>query len=140
MCVQYYNYRVEFQMRGAGHIHGVLWINLKQMEENIPGITSALTSLRLHQKLDENQCTVLANFVDSFTSCSLNNEQVSHIVEEVQVHRHSRSCTKYGTSCRFSYPKFPSNKTIIAQPISQTLIRKQNSMQPLANIKIFQIQ
>jgi len=27
MHVQYYNYRVEFQMRGAGHIHGVLWID-----------------------------------------------------------------------------------------------------------------
>ena len=24
MCVQYYNYRIEFQLRGAGHLHGVL--------------------------------------------------------------------------------------------------------------------
>ena len=27
MCVEYYNYRVEFQMRGAGHIHGTLWLD-----------------------------------------------------------------------------------------------------------------
>ena len=27
MHVEFYNYRVEFQMRGAGHIHGVLWID-----------------------------------------------------------------------------------------------------------------
>ena len=28
MCVEFYNYRVEFQMRGAGHIHGILWTDL----------------------------------------------------------------------------------------------------------------
>ena len=28
MCVEYYNYRVEFALRGAGHIHGVLWVDL----------------------------------------------------------------------------------------------------------------
>ena len=27
--VKYYNYKVEFQARGAGHIHGVLWIDMK---------------------------------------------------------------------------------------------------------------
>ena len=35
MCVQFYNYRVEFQMRGAGHIHGVLWIDWKKMREKM---------------------------------------------------------------------------------------------------------
>ena len=25
----FYNYRVEFQVRGALHVHGVLWINYK---------------------------------------------------------------------------------------------------------------
>ena len=29
MPVKYYNYKVEFQARGAGHIHGVLWIDMK---------------------------------------------------------------------------------------------------------------
>jgi hypothetical protein len=35
MCVQYYNYRVEFQMRGAGHIHGTLWIDWKELRKNM---------------------------------------------------------------------------------------------------------
>ena len=26
-CVQYYNYRVEFQLRGAAHVHGTLWVH-----------------------------------------------------------------------------------------------------------------
>ena len=32
MCVEYYNYRVEFQMRGAGHIQGTLWIDWQKLE------------------------------------------------------------------------------------------------------------
>ena len=119
MCVKYFNYRVEFQLRGAGHIHGVLWINVDQMEKMIPGITLALTSLRLHEQLSEKQCDILADFVDRFTCCSLQNE-VSEIVRQVQIHKHSRTCSKYGMTCRFSYPKFPSKKTFIAQPLSKT--------------------
>ena len=119
MCVKYFNYRVEFQLRGAGHIHGVLWINVDQMEKMLPGITLALTSLRLHEQLSEKQCDLLADFVDKFTCCSLQNE-VSEIVRQVQIHKHSRTCSKYGMTCRFSYPKFPSKKTIIAQPLSKT--------------------
>ena len=31
MPVKYYNYRVEFQLRGAGHIHGTLWLDLDKL-------------------------------------------------------------------------------------------------------------
>ena len=30
MYIKFYNYRVEFQMRGAGHIHGVLWVDIDE--------------------------------------------------------------------------------------------------------------
>ena len=33
MNVQYYTYKVEFQERGAGHIHGTLWLNLSNLEK-----------------------------------------------------------------------------------------------------------
>ena len=33
MMVEYYAYKTEFQDRGAGHIHGVLWIKLHQIEK-----------------------------------------------------------------------------------------------------------
>ena len=55
MCIKLYNYRVEFQLMGAGHIHEVLWIDLDQTEILIPGISSALTALRVHQHLNEEQ-------------------------------------------------------------------------------------
>ena len=32
MAVDYYSTKVEFQGRGAAHNHGVLWVNLRQME------------------------------------------------------------------------------------------------------------
>ena len=35
MYAEYYSYRVEFQLRGAGHIHGTIWINWDLMEEKI---------------------------------------------------------------------------------------------------------
>ena len=35
MCVKYYNYRVEFQMRGAGHIHGTLWLDWVELRKNM---------------------------------------------------------------------------------------------------------
>ena len=36
MCVEFYNYRVEFQMRGAAHIHGVLWLDLDMFMSKNP--------------------------------------------------------------------------------------------------------
>ena len=33
--VEYYQYKVEFQERGAGHIHGTLWLKLDMMERLI---------------------------------------------------------------------------------------------------------
>ena len=27
MAIQYHSYKVEFALRGAGHVHGVLWID-----------------------------------------------------------------------------------------------------------------
>ena len=35
MCAEYYNYRVEFQLRGAAHIHGTIWIDWDRLEEEM---------------------------------------------------------------------------------------------------------
>merc|ERR1712240_318525 len=32
MHVKYYTYKVEFQVRGAGHIHGTLWLDIDKIE------------------------------------------------------------------------------------------------------------
>ena len=33
MCAKFQSYRVEFQMQGAGHIHGVFWLDLDEFEK-----------------------------------------------------------------------------------------------------------
>ena len=35
MCVKDYSYKVEFQGRGAAHYHGVLWLDLSQLETKV---------------------------------------------------------------------------------------------------------
>ena len=58
MCVEYYNYRVEFQMRGAGHIHGTLWLDWpqlkKKMEKNEENDEDNLFSVNLVEDAFEN--------------------------------------------------------------------------------------
>ena len=119
MHVKFYNYRVEFQVRGAGHIHGVLWLDTEALNETFPGLSTSLSKIKDNETLTDKEKATCINFVDSFITVSLRNDLKS-TVEEVQVHKHSKSCRKYGTSCRFSYPKFPSNRTIIAQPLDKT--------------------
>ena len=33
MCGEHFTYKVEFQERGAGHVHGTLWLDLKKLEK-----------------------------------------------------------------------------------------------------------
>ena len=113
----FYNYRVEFQLRGAPHVHGVLWVDYKEMEKVVPGITDSMSSLRNQRRLTKEQCRIVATFVNKFTSCSLSNQQVADKVQEVQIHKHTRTCCKKGGMCRFGFPRFPSEQTIIAQPL-----------------------
>ena len=121
MNVGVYNYRVEFQLRGAPHVHGVLWVKLPEMEKQFPGITKAFSALYQDEELTDEHKTTIVNFVDTFTVCSLTDETVSHIVKEVQIHNHSKSCRKKNPkSCRFGYPKFPSDRTIIAQKLNSS--------------------
>ena len=71
MKVQFYHYRVEFQLRGAGHVHGVLWLDLKELEPSFPGIQAIMTKLRVSAKLDEKDKDVMQDFIDTFVTCSL---------------------------------------------------------------------
>ena len=119
MCTNFYHYRVEFQMRGAGHIHGVLWVNLPKLEEKFPGLQMVISKLKNSSTLTEKEKEVASNFVDAFVTCSLDIEALTDTVKEVQAHYHTATCRKHNTTCRFGYPRFPSNKTIIAQPLNK---------------------
>ena len=117
MKARHYQYRIEFQSRGAGHTHGVLWLNLEQLESSFPGIKNIFKNIKNNKNFDDNQMTTIRSFIDTFISCSLQDENVSHLVKDVQIHNHSKTCRKYGSTCRFGFPRFPSEQTIVAQPL-----------------------
>ena len=134
MHVKYYSYRIEFQARGAGHAHGMLWLDLDAVERDnrgkiirdpitnqptliFPGVKQAEKKIKNEQKLDENDIESLVQFADTFVSVSLNDPDISDVVKEVNVHHHTRTCKKYGPShCRFGFPRYPTDETVLAVP------------------------
>ena len=145
MCVDKYSYKVEFQERGAGHVHGVLWVNLHEIENMrrlrngslvkkskykaqkmqdeyttpFSGITEAFKKFRSGQELLDEENAVI-EFIDQFTTVSLCADEVGaevvRIVTEVNTHHHTKTCRKGHPKCRFRYPKFPIWKTILVRP------------------------
>ena len=99
--VLFYSYHVEMQLRGMVHIHGCLWLDE--------------AFLRDCSFLSEQQ--LITNLIDNFITCALPPEAdpLRQVVQEVQTHHHTKSCTKKSSSCRFGFPKFPSEVTLIAQ-------------------------
>ena len=140
MSVRYFTYKVEFQARGAGHVHGTLWLDLQHLEklvrrngrliisgtkdpsENRPlkGISRAFKSLKNDEVLNKKDIEVLKCFAEEFTTVTTHSPtvgtDVSRIAKEVNLHHHTHTCRKHGDKCRFGFDKLPSPETIVAQP------------------------
>ena len=60
----------------------------------------------------------LIEIADNLISCQIpeDNPSLKEKVLKLQKHKHTQTCRKYGTVCRFNYPKFPSEKSLIARP------------------------
>ncbi|XP_052393335.1 uncharacterized protein LOC127941915 isoform X1 [Carassius gibelio] len=99
-----YFYRVEFQQRGSPHVHCLFWV------ENAP---------TLNEDNEENDGLV-ASFIDRYITCETPSEDETdlfEIVNGVQKHsvRHSKTCRKKKTVCRFNFPRPPSSRTFITR-------------------------
>ena len=121
LSINNYNYRIEFQFRGAPHAHGVLWINWEKMsylsQSDKQCFIEAKNLIRHSQKLQLHHKQAMEKVADLTISVSLRNPAVIDIVKEVQVHKHTaKACKKYGTGCRFIFPKYPIHKTLISTP------------------------
>ena len=60
--------------------------------------------------------------IDNWISCSndTGDKRLDEIVKAVQVHKHTKkSCLKRGDSCRFNFPRPPSQRTMISRPINE---------------------
>ena len=96
------------------------------------GISSAFKKFQTHEPLLSYEETAIINFVNRFTTCTLNassieemtrdpilkekSAEVVDIVRCVNKHHHTKSCRKYETICRFGFAKFPIWKTLISKP------------------------
>jgi hypothetical protein len=90
-----YTYRVEFQHRGSGHIHMLIWLDgIPEDYHSEEGIA----------------------FIDSNVKCSIPNddEALANIVIKYQNHHHTPTCFKNGKQyCRFDFPRKMSPATVI---------------------------
>ena len=121
LTLSHYNYRIEFQLRGAPHSHGTLWMNWKKFtalpRPTVNLIEKALNLIKEEKPLEDSHKLALTQFADLFVSVSLKNPATEKIVREVNVHHHTKkACQKYGTICRFHFPRFPTYKTILSAP------------------------
>ena len=68
----------------------------------------------------------MTDLADELISCQLmelpnDDKKYRNVVSEVQRHHHTKSCRKYNGECRYGFPKLPSRRTILAQPLPITI-------------------
>ena len=102
-CIMYWSDKMEFQGRGAGHIHGVAWCDLKKVSEHIkkereigiilqerendkissdtPHLENAYRKLRENVTLMEEEENALIDFVDRSVTCTLNPELAAKMID-----------------------------------------------------------
>ena len=132
MKVKYISYRVEFQGRGAAHIHGTLWLDIKEIEK-LPqfkegdkedgNLAEAFRKFRVNEELTKAEKDAIAKFTDMFATCSLNpdtvhkdkemGKKIVEIVKKVNCHNCTNPCEKYGDKCKYGFPKFPLKETLV---------------------------
>ena len=102
-----YVIKVEFQFRGSPHVHSFILL------KDLPILS------------DETKQKYI-NFVDSIIRADLpdetNEPELFKLVNQYQIHAHSKSCRKYkNVPCRLHYGRFFTKKTIIAEPLTNEM-------------------
>ncbi|XP_062579865.1 uncharacterized protein LOC134241859 [Saccostrea cucullata] len=116
-----YFQRVEFQQRGSPHMHCLYWV------ENAP-------------RLEEHGEKAVCDFIDKHVTCEVPSEKDDPVLRStvlaVQQHskKHSKSCRKKGTECRFNYPRPPSQCTFISSPCDEDDKKENPEQAKLSNI------
>ena len=110
---------------GAPHIHGILFIDVDEIvnQDKLSGsnklefLKSALQTIYDDHLPNDEQMEALEAYIDKFVSCSLKDSETREIALDVQIHKHTKTCTSRGPDCRFYFPLFPSLRTIVSVPI-----------------------
>ncbi|XP_073671989.1 uncharacterized protein [Paramisgurnus dabryanus] len=115
-----YFYRIEFQQRGSPHTHCLFWV------ENAP-------------QVDRDDDDKVVKFVDQYVTCEMPSEEdeMYEIVNNVQQHskRHSKTCKKKGTTCRFNFPRPASKNTFITRSCQNDENEDENQPDNIKRVK-----
>ena len=91
-----------------------------QGQHDINQISKAFDNVKKDLKLDDAQKKAVTKLADKYISCSLKNPRNVDIVRAVNTHNHTKTCRKYGRKCRFFFPRFPSLRTIVSEPVKHS--------------------
>ena len=104
--VIYYALRIDFQMRGSPHLHALIWT------ADCPKLTCDTEDAYIN--FDEHVQANLPNETDE--------PELHELVKTYQRHNHSKTCRKYkNVPCRFNFGQFFTKRTIIAEPLDETM-------------------
>ena len=96
IAIKYHSYKVEFALRGAGHIHGVLWVDWEKFnalpKEDVKNITDGLEKIKKDEKISEPQKNSIADLAE--ISCPLKDPITEEIVSLVNMHHRTKTCRK----------------------------------------------
>ena len=151
MKVKHISYRVEFQGRGAAHIHGTLWLDIKEIENSLAFcersngdeskcLFEAFRKLRDNVKLTVNEKDAVATLTDMFITCSLNSDTVHdnkiiakriiEIVKAVNCHHCTGPCSKTYDKCKYGFPRYPLKQTLV---VDRNEFEKEGNLENLEN-------
>ena len=85
--------------------------------EKLEFLKTALQTIYNDNVPSEQEKEAMESYIDKFVTCSLKDPETRDIALEVQIHKHTKTCTSRGPECRFFFPLFPSLRTIISVPI-----------------------
>ena len=74
-------------------------------------------------KLSNAEKKAIVKFTDMFVTCSLNpatihedkdiGHKIVNIIKEVNCHRCTNPCKKFGDKCKYGFPRFPLKETLV---------------------------
>ena len=103
MSIGFYTYRIEFQDRGAGHVHGVLWVDWDAFEKNeaniedfadeneeeigqgVQKLRTAFKKFKDEKTLSVGEYEKIVKFVNTFISCSTDPDEVECMLHRIKL-------------------------------------------------------
>ncbi|XP_029182368.2 uncharacterized protein LOC114950315 [Acropora millepora] len=95
-------------MRGSPHLHALIWTS------DCPKLT--------HETKKQDYIDFIDAHVQAYLPDNQTDSELYELVGTYQKHNHSKTCRKYrNVPCRFNFGAFITNRTVVAEPLSQEM-------------------